>query len=73
MLLLKRKGKIFSDILWYKICRVSKKKHKKNNEDEEYFAPSEGRWVTQRSITITTNMLSGDVTNMESAENLNTF
>lgn len=39
MLLLKRKGKIFSDI--FKICRVSKKKHKKkNNEDEKYFAPS---------------------------------
>ena len=40
MLLLKRKGKIFSDI--FKICRVSKKKtqKKKNNEDEKYFAPS---------------------------------
>ena len=41
MLQLKRKGKIFSDI--FKICRVSKKKthtHKKNNEDEKYFAPS---------------------------------
>ena len=42
MLLLKRKGKIFSDIFWYKICRVSKKKktQKRNNEDEKYFAPS---------------------------------